>query len=442
MQSVKTDHCRWSRGALGALLASFAVLTSSQGISQGIPGLINYQGRLTDTLGNPVASGYYEIQFRIWDDPVQKGAGSLVWARSFPLHVVTNGLFNVLLSDQGGAVNEPDSPATPSILEAFDGPDRYLGLTITISNSVSVVNRAEISPRQQLASAPFAVHAQTASATLHDAVGADSIKNEAVDTTKLAPSAVTTAKLADGAVTSAKLANNVALTDRSPQTFTGENYFSSSTQTSERLRLSGQEFFKPGVTSTDGVSLLLGVNRPVNRQLWIADSARLAMNSSNPVLRLSVFDHAAVDAIATDGATPVRLSLGPNESVVISPNRNVGIGTTSPSSTLHVNGSMTVENGPVSMFRPLQNMNAGTTYTASTDGFVLVTAYQKHLRWQLWAVSASSPTITQNEYFTVQNADTRTLTIPVAKGERWAVFDTYSGIQDSYLNIYWRGIGQ
>ena len=40
--------------------------------------------------------------------------------------------------------------------------DRYLGLTITVSNGVNIVSQSEISPRQQLASAPYAVQAQTA----------------------------------------------------------------------------------------------------------------------------------------------------------------------------------------------------------------------------------------------------------------------------------------
>src|SRR5262245_58885912 len=72
--------------ALGAALLLFiplAVRSQNQ-----IPAAINYQGRLTDTLGNPVASGYYELEFRLWDDATQAGAGNLVWGRSFPLHVV------------------------------------------------------------------------------------------------------------------------------------------------------------------------------------------------------------------------------------------------------------------------------------------------------------------------------------------------------------------
>ena len=70
---------------------SVAMLSAAPFIARSqdqIPAAINYQGRLTDTLGDPVSSGYYEVEFRIWDDAVQNGAGDLVWGRSFPLHVV------------------------------------------------------------------------------------------------------------------------------------------------------------------------------------------------------------------------------------------------------------------------------------------------------------------------------------------------------------------
>ena len=58
-----------------------------------VPALINYQGVLTDNTGKPADAGYYTLEFRIWDDPSSAGAEALVWGRSFPVHVVTNGVF-------------------------------------------------------------------------------------------------------------------------------------------------------------------------------------------------------------------------------------------------------------------------------------------------------------------------------------------------------------
>ena len=193
------------------VLILLAAVQSGYGQSQ-IPAAINYQGQLRDTLGDPVSSGYYEIEFRIWDDAVQSGAGNLVWGRSFALHVVTNGLFNILLNDDGGLITSPSTPSN-TLLEAFGGEDRYLGLTITQSNGVSIAE-TEISPRQRLASAPYAIQAQTANLVASGGVSTASLASGSVTAQKMAVSAVSTAALADGAVTTAKLASGVVTTDK------------------------------------------------------------------------------------------------------------------------------------------------------------------------------------------------------------------------------------
>ncbi len=147
-----------------AAFLALVILLAATGLAHGqsIPALINYQGRLTDNLGNPVTSGSYDVQFRIWDHPTQAGAGDYIWGRSFPLHVVTNGLFNVLLSDDGSPVLTPGTPQAASLRDAFAGTDRYLGLTITRNPQGQITSPIEISPRQRLVSAPYAIQAQNA----------------------------------------------------------------------------------------------------------------------------------------------------------------------------------------------------------------------------------------------------------------------------------------
>jgi hypothetical protein len=81
----------------------------------------------------------------------------------------------------------------------------------------------------------------------------------------------------------------------------------STSQLTSRIILSGQEFYEPSNTSSSGVALLCGVNRTGNRQMWIGDSARLTQNSTNPVLRLLTN---SIDSIATDGQTPLNISIG------------------------------------------------------------------------------------------------------------------------------------
>lgn len=146
---------------LGAALLSLALLLAgaSPGLAQS-PSAINYQGVLTDNLGKPLSSGVYQVQFKIWNSANDTGAGSYIWGRTFPIHVATNGMFNVVLDNSGSLVG---APKTNSILDAFGDPDRWLGLSIVVTpdgKPVTVTN--EISPRQRLVSAPFAIHSYDA----------------------------------------------------------------------------------------------------------------------------------------------------------------------------------------------------------------------------------------------------------------------------------------
>lgn len=121
-----------------------------------VPALINYQGKLLDNSGNIVANGNYELEFRVWS---AASSGSLQWGRTYPVNV-SEGLFNVVLGDGGGALS---GALFTNLLAAFDGSDRFLGLTIRRDNTgATLANAQEIQPRQQLLSAPYALQANDA----------------------------------------------------------------------------------------------------------------------------------------------------------------------------------------------------------------------------------------------------------------------------------------
>jgi hypothetical protein len=130
---------------------------------------------------------------------------------------------------------------------------------------------------------------------------------------------------------------DVGISTASPNAFAKLDVFDS-VQNKARITFTGQEFFAPSNTSTDGVAMILGTNRTNNRQMWIADTAAMAINSTNKVIRF-LPNTAEISAIATDGGTVKDLLLQ-------SAGGSVGVGIAVPLSKLHVNGGdIRVSNG-------------------------------------------------------------------------------------------------
>ena len=105
-----------------------------------IPHLLNYQGVLTDSAGNPVPDGNYQMTFSIYDNETD---GNLLWSESQNVQV-GDGLFNVLL----GSVN-----SIPS--DVFcGGADCWIGMKVETD--------AEMTPRQRIVSVAYAYAAECA----------------------------------------------------------------------------------------------------------------------------------------------------------------------------------------------------------------------------------------------------------------------------------------
>ncbi|HEY5910791.1 MAG TPA: type VI secretion system tip protein TssI/VgrG, partial [Verrucomicrobiae bacterium] len=128
-----------------------------------------YQGRLAS--GASLANGRYDLTFSIWN--AVTGGGQLGVTITNATVPVSNGLFTVTL-DFGGGV--------------FDSNARWLEIGVRTNGVGSFVS---LTPRQELAPAPYALYAPNAGAAAQAAT--------------LPAGAVTTAMLADGAVTTSKI---------------------------------------------------------------------------------------------------------------------------------------------------------------------------------------------------------------------------------------------
>jgi hypothetical protein len=123
---------------------------------QRVPEVINYQGKLTDADGAPLAGqagGTFRLRFEIFP---QAEGGAAVWAEERDA-VVIGGVFNVALGGAGGAAV---GQVSNDLGAAFAQPQRFLQTTIVSGPTISEAQT--LAPRQQLASTPFAVVAQTA----------------------------------------------------------------------------------------------------------------------------------------------------------------------------------------------------------------------------------------------------------------------------------------
>jgi len=118
-----------------------------------VPPLINYQGMLTDADGKPM-TGTKKLEFNIYDSAT---SGTKIWGpQIFNTVPLINGKFNVILGTTDNDGN--------SIVEAFGAKDRYLGIKVDTG--------AELVPRQQILSAPYAIKSEYAAKAEH-AVQAD-----------------------------------------------------------------------------------------------------------------------------------------------------------------------------------------------------------------------------------------------------------------------------
>lgn len=124
---------------LSALIIPFTAVQTQ--VLDGVPHLINYQGRLTDTGGDPVVDGEYVVTFSIWSDSTSTSSPDREWISPNCTVLVVNGLFNWQLGSRENL--QPWTIANDAEL--------WLG--------IQIASDPEIMPRSRLSSAPYAYKA-------------------------------------------------------------------------------------------------------------------------------------------------------------------------------------------------------------------------------------------------------------------------------------------
>lgn len=136
------------------LIFSFILIAAGSGVAQdSAPKLVNYQGRLTNASGQPMADGSYKLRFSLYNtkDASQPG-DTLVWGADYTVTVV-GGQFNVVLGASGGV--SATGAAVNDIGFAFTDPARYLQITVLTDNTGTLLTTPQaLSPRQQIMASP------------------------------------------------------------------------------------------------------------------------------------------------------------------------------------------------------------------------------------------------------------------------------------------------
>ncbi|MEN9576531.1 MAG: hypothetical protein RL514_4386 [Verrucomicrobiota bacterium] len=148
-----------------AALVGWVATPAARAADQYPPGKLTFQGHLTDAVGTPLgqtATTNVLVQFRLWRSAAGTAPADLIWAEKQTVRV-TRGFFNALLGG-GNATGVSGEFFTNNLAGLFlgaDASDRYLGVTV-------VGQGAEIAPRMQFLSSPFAHLARTTANLLND----------------------------------------------------------------------------------------------------------------------------------------------------------------------------------------------------------------------------------------------------------------------------------
>ena len=172
----------------------------------------------------------------------------------------------------------------------------------------------------------------------------------------------------------------------------------STTSNLPRITLTGTEFYTPYSNSTNGIALMLGVNRSNNRQMWMADTSLLAINATNPTLRFLIGPNSGIDSIATDGLTRLNMAIGNNTNFLA--NGNVGIGTNNTAAALDIaymnytlmrnGGAGTYGISNQLLFSWNGNSNLNSHYHAINTRHSITTNYLNSIDFFIWQVGSAT----------------------------------------------------
>ena len=357
--------------ALATALSLTAVATAQ---TSAVPSGLSYQGKVSNANGTLVGAGTPVnrlVIFRVWSHATNSTLTDLVFSEQQTV-TISEGEFSVILG-QGVAVSgtplgySESTKGTPTVLisspTTFGGATRYLGVTV---DDGSAAADPEASPRQQLVTSAYAFRAKYA-----ETVGANgantltALDNGNVGIGNTAPSEklhVTgnalvsgTGSFTGGLSTNSNLSVTGTAAVTGTSTFTGASTFNGSV----RIAQSGTTPLSFG--SSNGTKISLWDN---------LGSSIYGFGIQSSLLQI----------FTADGNADVAFGYGPSASMTetmrVKGNGNVGIGTSSPAQKLSVSGD-TLTTGTAYLLdtnhsiRAISGSGVAISTYGITDGIIL-----------------------------------------------------------------------
>jgi hypothetical protein len=395
----------WRGGCIGiALLALLPLAATAQTITSAVPGLLSYQGRITNASGALVGAGTpvnRTVILRVWSHQTNSTAADLVYSEQQTV-TISEGEFSVLIGAGSAVSGTPlgyseatKGPPSTTIGAAavFGGANRFLGVTI---DDGSANADPEVSPRQQMVTSAYAFRARYAESV--GANGANTITaldngNVGVGTAnpgarldvngtlnvfdsgaKSYPGGIATEVgsqlinygINDGRFGTAATsqAGGFLRVDARGTTFGGDLF-----QFSARPAGSANASQVVGISATGHVGIgqpLAGF--PLTFASTVGDKISLYGNSGAHYgfgVQANLLQIHS-DTVGTDIAFGYGSSGSFNETMRVKGNGNVGIGTSAPTAKLHVQGAITstsLNTGALNLTGPMQASGSATTHT-------------------------------------------------------------------------------
>ena len=300
---------------LAPLLAALCLMQGAHSQTTAVPGFISYQGRALNSSGTVMGSGTpvnRTLTFRIWNHATNSLTENLLYSEQ-QVVTIAEGEFSVLVG-AGAAVTGESAKGPPTVkindLGVFAGVNRYLG--VTIDDGTDAVDN-EVSPRQQIVASAYALRAKYAEQLGSNggtALTALDSGNVGIGNTN--PPARFT-------VTGA----NIGTSSANPQLIVTDN-----ADPNKRLRI--------GVDSTgNGTGFIQSFKDGTGAQNLLLNPSGGGVGIGGPASSTTALS--VTGAITATGAiTGGSFATAGN---ITASSGDVGIGTTSPSAQLHLNGA-------------------------------------------------------------------------------------------------------